>query len=85
MAIHHGAGVTKKSTKKAPLSSKKRRRHEKGMERAELVMDKLEKKIAKSMGKGKSGKGRRVRGHAPRAPMFMSLSANVDVRLLGMS
>lgn len=36
------------------------------MERAELVMDKLEKRIAKSTGKGKSVKGRRVRGHVAR-------------------
>ncbi|KAI9790709.1 MAG: hypothetical protein M1816_004850 [Peltula sp. TS41687] len=60
LAIHHGAGVTKRSKRKAPVSSKKRKRHEKGIERAELVMDRLEKKVARSMGKGKSVKGRKT-------------------------
>lgn len=45
------------------LSTKKRKRLEKGVERAELVMDKLEKKVAKSVGKVKVVRGRKVCGH----------------------
>lgn len=50
LAAVQGAGVTKKSKngRKAVLSAKARRRHEKGLDRAEAVMDKKETKIVKS-------------------------------------
>lgn len=64
LSIHYGAGVTKKNKKRADLSHKKRKRLEKGMARAEFAMDKLELKVAKSIGRGKTIKGRKVRGIA---------------------
>jgi hypothetical protein len=56
LAIHQGAGVTKKSKngRKSVLSSKAKRRQERGLDRAEAVMDKKEKKIEKSRGKAKT-------------------------------
>ncbi|KAI9883493.1 MAG: TRAPP subunit trs31 [Watsoniomyces obsoletus] len=59
-AKHYGAGITKKTKKRGPLSSKKRRRQERGVGRGEMALDKLELKIAKSMGKSKVIKGRRI-------------------------
>ncbi|TVY62855.1 hypothetical protein LSUE1_G007939 [Lachnellula suecica] len=56
LAVHQGAGVTKKSKngRKSVLSSKARKRQEKGLDRAEAVMDKKEKKIEKSRGRAKT-------------------------------
>lgn len=56
LAIHQGAGVTKKQKngRKSVLSSKAKRRQERGMDRAEAVMDKNEKKIEKSRGKART-------------------------------
>ena len=56
LAIHQGAGVTKKSKngRKSVLSTKAKRRQEKGLDRAEAVMDKKEKKIEKSRGRAKN-------------------------------
>ncbi|KAF8866922.1 hypothetical protein BDZ45DRAFT_667591 [Acephala macrosclerotiorum] len=55
LAIHQGAGVTKKKNgRKTVLSAKAKRRQEKGMDRAEAVMDKTEKKVQKSKGKART-------------------------------
>jgi hypothetical protein len=56
LAIHRGAGVTKKQKhgRKSVLSSKAKRRQERGLDRAEAVMDKIEKKIEKSRGKART-------------------------------
>jgi hypothetical protein len=56
LAIHQGAGVTKKSKngRKSVLSSKAKRRQERGMDRAEAVMDKNEKKVEKSRGRART-------------------------------
>ncbi|EEQ89940.2 uncharacterized protein BDCG_05060 [Blastomyces dermatitidis ER-3] len=59
LSAQHNAGITKKSKSKQ-LTRAQRRRQEKGMERAEFVMDKTEKKIAKSLGKGRVVKERRA-------------------------
>lgn len=50
LAVHQGAGVTKKSKngRKSVLSSKAKRRHEKGLDRAEAVIDKKGTRIEKS-------------------------------------
>lgn len=50
LAIHQGAGVTKKSKhgRKAVLSAKAKRRQESAMDRAEAVMDKKFTKVEKS-------------------------------------
>jgi hypothetical protein len=56
LAIHQGAGVTKKQKhgRKSVLSSKAKRRQERGLDRAEAVMDKNEKKIEKSRGRART-------------------------------
>lgn len=54
------AGVTKKQLKPKALSRAQRQRQQKGMERAEMVMDQLEKKVDNSVNRGKSVKARRV-------------------------
>ncbi|KAL3423354.1 hypothetical protein PVAG01_05101 [Phlyctema vagabunda] len=56
LAIHQGAGVAKKAKngRKAVLSSKAKRRQEKGLDRAEAVMDKKETKIEKSKGRART-------------------------------
>ena len=50
LAVHQGAGVTKKSKngRKTVLSARAKRRQEKGLDRAEAVMDKKEKRVEKS-------------------------------------
>ncbi|OJD27776.1 hypothetical protein ACJ73_00824 [Blastomyces percursus] len=59
LSAQHNAGITKKSKSKQ-LTRAQRKRQEKGMERAEFVMDKTEKKIAKSVGKERIVKERRA-------------------------
>jgi len=56
LAVHQGAGVSKKSKngRKSVLSAKAKRRQEKGLDRAEAVMDKKEIKIEKSRGKARN-------------------------------
>lgn len=55
LAIHQGAGVTKKKNgRKSVLSAKAKRRQEKGMDRAEAVMDKTEIKVQKSKGRART-------------------------------
>ncbi|KAI0546878.1 Alb1-domain-containing protein [Xylaria curta] len=48
LAIHHGAGVSKKQRKGRAMSSKARKRHEKAQDRAATVMERTEKKVALS-------------------------------------
>ncbi|KAI8956806.1 Alb1-domain-containing protein [Daldinia sp. FL1419] len=59
LAIHQGAGVSKKTKKSRNLSSKARRRHEKGQDRAANIMEKTERKIAKSKGQARTIQTRR--------------------------
>lgn len=56
LAVHQGAGVSKKSKngRKSVLSAKAKRRQEKGLDRAEAVMDKKEKKVEKSRGRART-------------------------------
>ncbi|PQE05595.1 Ribosome biogenesis Alb1 protein [Rutstroemia sp. NJR-2017a BBW] len=54
LAVHQGAGVSKKKNGKKQLSAKARRRQEKGMDRAEAVMDRTERKVEKSKGRGRN-------------------------------
>ncbi|RDL39419.1 Uncharacterized protein BP5553_03759 [Venustampulla echinocandica] len=56
LAVHQGAGVTKKSKhgRKSVMSARARRRHEKGLDRAESVMDKTEMKVEKSKGRART-------------------------------
>ncbi|KAL1966884.1 hypothetical protein VTN77DRAFT_3849 [Rasamsonia byssochlamydoides] len=57
---HTNAGVSKKKPKSKAKTRAQRLRQQKGIERAEVVMDQLEKKVAKSVGKGKKVKARKI-------------------------
>jgi hypothetical protein len=56
LAIHQGAGISKKSKhgRKSVVSARAARRKEKGMDRAEAFMDKTEKKVEKSKGRSRN-------------------------------
>ncbi|BCR90006.1 Alb1 domain-containing protein [Aspergillus chevalieri] len=54
------AGVSKKQSKPKNLSRAQRQRQKKGMERAEMVVDQLENKVAKSVKRGKNVQARRA-------------------------
>ncbi|KAI1663085.1 Alb1-domain-containing protein [Daldinia decipiens] len=54
LAIHQGAGVSKKTTKSRNMSSKARRRYEKVQDRAANIMERTERKIAKSKGQART-------------------------------
>ncbi|MCJ1337938.1 hypothetical protein MMC09_003222 [Bachmanniomyces sp. S44760] len=60
LSTHHGARITKRKAKGKQLTRQQRRRHEKGMERAEAVMDKTETKVDRIVSKGKANKERRA-------------------------
>ncbi|MCJ1247367.1 hypothetical protein MMC30_004581 [Trapelia coarctata] len=57
LAVHSGAGITKRKASKN-LKRQQRLRHEKGMERAETVMDKVATKVEKGKAKERVGKER---------------------------
>ena len=60
LAVHHSAGVQKKSNKrKSQLSAKAKRRQQKGMEMAEAVMERTSKKVQKSTKRGQTVQERR--------------------------
>ncbi|KAH9999151.1 Alb1-domain-containing protein [Xylariaceae sp. FL0662B] len=59
LAIHHGAGVSKKTKTGRNASSKARRRHEKAQDRAAEFMEKNEKKVARSKGQARTIHSRR--------------------------
>ncbi|KAI1489316.1 Alb1-domain-containing protein [Biscogniauxia mediterranea] len=54
LAIHHGAGVSKKSKKGRGMSSKARKRYEKEQDRAVAIMERTQKKVAKSKGQART-------------------------------
>ncbi|KAG9231914.1 Alb1-domain-containing protein [Amylocarpus encephaloides] len=60
LAIHQGAGISKKSKngRKSVLSARASRRKEKGLDRAEAFMDKKETKVEKSKIRAKTVQGR---------------------------
>ncbi|KAI2465675.1 Alb1-domain-containing protein [Annulohypoxylon bovei var. microspora] len=59
LSIHQGAGVTKKTRKSRNMSTKARKRYEKGQDRATAVMDRRETKITKSKGQSRTIQTRR--------------------------
>lgn len=59
LAARHAAGVTKKTKRKAEPSSRARRKHEKGVDRAEAVSERTSKKVERSVRQGKAIRGRR--------------------------
>ena len=54
------AGVTKKQSKPKSLTRAQRKRQQKGMDRAEMVIDQLEVKVNQSVKRGKAVQARRV-------------------------
>ena len=60
LADRANAGVSKKQSKPKAKSKAQRQRQQKGLERAEIVMDQLEVKVAGSVKRGKTVKARRV-------------------------
>ncbi|KAK8047646.1 hypothetical protein PG996_015710 [Apiospora saccharicola] len=59
LAIHHGAGVSKKSPKSKPLSSKAAKRREEAQDRAMAIMERTQKKVATSKGRARTIQTRR--------------------------
>ncbi|KAI0167155.1 Alb1-domain-containing protein [Hypoxylon sp. FL1284] len=59
LSIHHGAGVSKKVKKGRNMSSKARKRFEKGQDRAAAIMERTEQKVAKSKGQARTIQSRR--------------------------
>ncbi|KAL1956047.1 hypothetical protein VTO42DRAFT_7862 [Malbranchea cinnamomea] len=59
LAAQHNSGVSKKSKIKQKTRAQKRRQA-KGIERAEMVMDKIQIKVAKSVERGKRVKARKA-------------------------
>ncbi|KAI0490607.1 Alb1-domain-containing protein [Xylaria cf. heliscus] len=59
LAIHHGAGVSKKEKKGRAMSSKARKRHEKAQDRAAAIMERTEKKVALSKDQSRAIQSRR--------------------------
>ncbi|KAM3542116.1 hypothetical protein ARSEF1564_004936 [Beauveria bassiana] len=60
LAVHHAAGVQKKtSQRKARVSAKARRRREKGMEMAEAVLERTSSKVKRSWDRQRSVDKRR--------------------------
>ncbi|TGJ82252.1 hypothetical protein E0Z10_g6498 [Xylaria hypoxylon] len=58
LAIHHGAGVSKKQKTSRAMSSKARKRYEKAQDRAISNMERFEKKVAVSKGQSRAIQGR---------------------------
>ncbi|WEW61018.1 hypothetical protein PRK78_006507 [Emydomyces testavorans] len=58
LSVQHSSAVSKKKQKRPTRAQ--RLRQEKGLERAEVVMDKTEKKVAKSIQRGKLTKARKA-------------------------
>ncbi|KAI0201123.1 Alb1-domain-containing protein [Astrocystis sublimbata] len=58
LALHVGAGVTKKQKKGRALSSRARKRQEKAQDRAAAIMERTETKIAKSKDSSRAIQGR---------------------------
>ncbi|RAK95259.1 Alb1 domain-containing protein [Aspergillus ibericus CBS 121593] len=54
------AGITKKQSKSKAKTRAQRLRQQKGVERAEAVVDQMEKKVTKSVGRAKAVKARRA-------------------------
>lgn len=54
LAIHNGAGVSKKANKGRNLSTKARRRQEKAQDHAAAIMERTEVKITKSKGQARA-------------------------------
>ena len=59
LAARHGAGVTKKTKRKAVTSARARRKHDKGVDRAEAVSERTSTKVERSVRQAKAIKGRR--------------------------
>ncbi|KAE8162106.1 Alb1-domain-containing protein [Aspergillus tamarii] len=76
------AGVSKKKSKTKGLTKAQRARQQKGIERAENIMDQLETKVEKSLKRGKTVKARRAEwedlNRKSGATMFQNLNDEAD-------
>ncbi|KAE8356729.1 Alb1-domain-containing protein [Aspergillus coremiiformis] len=76
------AGVTKKQSKPKAKSKVQRLRQQKGIERAENILDQLEKKVEKSVGRAKGVKARRAEwedlNRKSSATMFQNLNDEAE-------
>ncbi|EEQ31175.1 hypothetical protein McanMca71_005658 [Microsporum canis] len=85
LGAQHNSGVSKKGKK--PKSRAQRLRQEKGLERAEVVLDKREKKVTKSVRKLSGVKARKVTwdelnkkiSHAPEKEKEKGETGDVDI------
>ncbi|KAI1404529.1 Alb1-domain-containing protein [Hypoxylon fuscum] len=59
LSIHQGAGVSKKTNKGRNMSTKARKRHEKDQDRGAAILERTEKKMAKSKGQARTIQSRR--------------------------
>ncbi|KAI1762991.1 Alb1-domain-containing protein [Hypoxylon sp. FL1150] len=59
LSIHHGAGVSKKTKKGRNISTKARKRLEKGQDRAAAIVERTEQKVAKSKDQSRTIQSRR--------------------------
>ncbi|KAI1259329.1 Alb1-domain-containing protein [Xylariaceae sp. FL1019] len=58
LALHHGAGVSKKQKNGRALSSRARKRQERAQDRAVAIMERTEKKIGRSKGQSRKTQAR---------------------------
>lgn len=61
LASHTNAGISKRKPKTKLKSRAQRLRQQKGIERAEMVMDQVETKVSKSLAKAKKVNARKVK------------------------
>lgn len=59
LAARQGAGVTKKTKRKAVVSARARKKHDKGVDMAEAVLERTSTKVERSVRQAKAIKGRR--------------------------
>ncbi|KAK6833004.1 hypothetical protein PG990_002188 [Apiospora arundinis] len=83
LAIHHGAGVTKKAQKSKPLSSKAAKRREEAQDRAMAILERTQKKVALSKGRARTIQTRRktwdeINKEVPTANGFAGLEDEAD-------
>ena len=83
LAIHHGAGVTKKSSKPKPLSSKAAKRREEAQDRAMAILERTQKKVALSKGRARTIQTRRktwdeINKDVPTSNAFAGLGDEAD-------
>ncbi|KAI1432661.1 Alb1-domain-containing protein [Xylaria sp. CBS 124048] len=80
LAIHHGAGVSKKQKKGRTLSSKARKRQEKAQDRAVAILERTEKKLDQSKDQSRTIQKRRRVWEDINRGIPADIRNNVDLR-----